>query len=291
MTKPRVAGTGLTGLVGSRLVRELSDRYDVVKLPRWDQTRSGEWDLAIDGALAVVNLSGAGIAAGRWTPARKKELISSRLVTTRAVVESIGRAKVKPKVFLSASAVGYYGPRGAEPVDEEAPAGLGFLSDLCREWERQARKAEAFGVRVVLLRTGVVLDPAGGALAKMLPPFRIGLGGPLGDGKQAFPWIHASDETGAIAHALETTSLRGAVNLAAPSTATMDDFSRALARTLGRPAVFRVPGTVLKALLGEMADMLLTGQNARPAKLLGHGYRFRHPDLEPALRDLLRKGA
>jgi uncharacterized protein (TIGR01777 family) len=190
---------------------------------------------------------------------------------------------------LNASAIGIYGARDEKPVDERTPAAKGFLGDLCSEWERQARKAETAGVRTVLLRTGIVLAVEGGALAKMLPPFRLGLGGPLGDGRQYMSWIHIDDEVGAILEALRNPALSGPVNLVSPNTLPMKEFAKELGRALKRPAVLPAPAFALRLALGEMSELLLTGQNVVPAKLTAAGYRFRHPALSDALKDLLSR--
>ncbi len=303
MKRAVVAGAG--GLIGRELLPRLAAAgYEVVRLVRehraaavsapsprevlWDPARAGEWARQIDGAAAVVNLAGAPIADRRWSAARKKTLIESRLRTTRALVDAIASSAVKPGVFVNASAIGFYGPRdGDGPLDETAAPGRGFLPDLCREWERQARKAESAGVRTVMLRTGVVLTPKGGALAKMLPPFRAALGGPLGSGRQVLSWIHLEDEVRAILRAVEDPGLSGPLNLTAPTPVSMGEFARALGRALGRPAVFPVPAFLLRALLGELSGMLLTGQDVRPRRLEEAGFRFRFPDLESALSDLL----
>ncbi|MBI2095560.1 MAG: TIGR01777 family protein [Candidatus Omnitrophica bacterium] len=280
----RIAFAGSGGLIGGAVLPGLESKYEVVRLKH---RRIGEWPSLVDGAHAVINLAGAPIAEKRWTPRRKKELIQSRLGATRALVDAMAQAKDRPKVFLSASAVGYYGAHGDETLDEASPAGSGFLADLCREWERQALKARAHGVRVVLLRTGIVLSPRGGALAKMLPLFRLGLGGPMGSGRQWMSWIHIDDEVGGIHKALEDGSIQGPVNLTAPDPVSMGGFARTLGKTLHRPALFPVPGFALKLLLGEMSGMLLTGQRVRPGKLLAGGFSFRYPTLESSLVDLL----
>ena len=294
----KIVAAGIGGFIGKPLEKRLAEKYEVVRLVRgassasgksltWQPPVLGEWAKEINGADAVLNLSGEPISGKRWTKAQKKELITSRLNATRSLVDAIGAAKNKPKVFVSASAIGFYGPHGDEPLTEAAPAGSGFLADVCREWERQALKAEAYGVRTVLLRTGVVLGKGGGALAKMLPPFRMGLGGPLGNGRQYLSWIHLQDEIDAILFALENPSLRGPVNLTAPNPASMAEFAKAIGGALRRPAVFPVPAPVLKILLGEMSEMLLTGQNVLPEALLKNGFHFRFPGIGAALGDLL----
>ncbi len=247
----------------------------------------GRWIEECDGAAAIVNLSGANLAGGRWTARRKRELTSSRLEPTRALVAAIGLARTKPRVLVQASGVSLYGPRGDDPVDESQPPGRGFLADLAVAWEAASAPVEAEGVRRVLLRSGAVLTTAGGALAKMLPAFRLGLGGPLGSGRQWFPWIHLADEVGAIRFLIERDDLGGPFNLVAPSTATQREFARALARALRRPGFLKVPAFALRALFGELAEILLTGQRAIPKRLLDAGFAFRFPTLPAALGDLV----
>ncbi len=301
----KIVACGVSGLIGKPLSAAiLAKGYELVRLVRrkgpaisgardrevwWWPPTLGDWVKEINGAHAVINLSGESIAGKRWTGSQKKELRASRLHATRAIVEAISQVKNKPKVLLNGSAVGFYGPRDASVIDESAEAGSDFLSELCREWEKEARKAEAFGVRTVNLRTGIVLSREGGALAKMLPPFQAFLGGPLGNGRQLFSWVHIDDEVGAILKALEDPALRGPVNLTSPHAVPMKEFAQTLGRVLGRPSVFPAPGFVLKLLLGEMSSLLLTGQNVYPRKLVEAGFAFRYPVLEAALRALLRK--
>ena len=297
--------TGGTGFIGRRLVGALVDAgHRVILLTRspaggrhprgaearvWDGETQGPWAACIDGADAVINFAGEPIAGGRWTGERKRRIVDSRISATRAVVEAIGTAAIKPGVLLNASAVGYYGSVPEGDVTEDAPSGVGFLADTCRMWEVEARRAESFGVRVVLIRMGIVVGEAGGALEKMILPFRLFVGGPVGSGRQWFPWIHADDVVGAVIFALERVSLSGPVNLAAPEPATMETFCSTLGRVMGRPSWLRVPEWALTLLLGEMAGMLLGGQRIIPAQLRRNGYVFRHPELEPALRSILRK--
>ena len=248
---------------------------------------AGPWAAALDGADAVVNLSGEGIADARWTSARKAALRSSRLLSTRSLVTAI-RGLSTPPALLNASGVGYYGDRGAELVTEEAPAGHDFLAELCVEWEAEAECAAAH-TRVAVLRNGVVLHPADGALKKMLLPFRLGAGGPLGSGAQYLPWIHLADWVELITWLLQQPGARGAFNVTAPSPATNADFTRALGRAVNRPAFIPVPAFALRLALGELADTLLTGQKAVPARAIAMGFSFRFAEIEPALRDLLRR--
>lgn len=300
----KIVVAGMSGLIGTELGVRLSKQHELIQLVRtqsdpkkkfparqlvWDPAspESGSWAREIDGADAVLNLSGESIAGKRWSSAQKKKLISSRLQTTQALVKAIERAGRKPKVFLNASAIGFYGSRKMDLLDEAALAGGGFLADLCKEWERQAKKAESFGVRTVLLRTGIVLSLQGGALAKMILPFRLGLGGPLGSGKQGMSWIHLEDEVNAIVWVLENPNLSGPVNLTSPNPVSMGGFAKTLGKVLHRPAFMPVPAPALKILLGEMSEMLLEGQYVRPQTLLDSGFKFKYPDLEPALSQLL----
>jgi uncharacterized protein (TIGR01777 family) len=246
---------------------------------------TGPWAAALDGADAVVNLSGEGIADARWTTARKEALRSSRLLSTRSLVTAIHDLP-KPPALLNASGVGYYGDRGAGLVTEETPAGRDFLAGLCVEWEGEAERAAAH-TRVVILRNGVVLHPSDGALKKMLLPFRLGAGGPLGSGAQYLPWIHLADWVALITWLLQQPDTRGPFNVTAPSPATNAEFTRALGAAVHRPAFIPVPGFALRLVLGELADTLLTGQRAVPARATASGFSFRFAEIESALRDLL----
>lgn len=298
---------GGSGLVGRELaaswrrdgaevfVLSRSDRAvglpEGVRVVRWDGRTIGAWASHLSGAEAVVNLAGENVGDGRWTEARKRRLRNSRIEPTRALVEAIGRADRRPATFVQASAVGYYGDRGDEPLVDDAEPGSGFLPDLCREWEAASAGVEAIGVRRVLLRTGVVLARDGGALAKMLPAFRWGIGGPLGSGRQWFPWIHLDDAVAAIRFLVARSALHGAFNLAAPETVSNADFTRALARACRRPAVLRVPPFALRALFGEMSEILLGGQRVVPERLISAGFRFEHPGVDAALAALLGRSA
>lgn len=244
------------------------------------------WQDAVRDCDAIVNLAGESIAEGRWTEARKKALRDSRVATTRAIVEACAALPKKPQVIVSGSAVGFYGPHGDEALDETSPAGKDFLAGICVDWEAEARRAEDLGIRVVLLRIGVVLGPEGGALAKMVPPFKMFVGGPLGSGTQWMSWVHVDDVCGLIAYALGHP-ISGPVNATAPDPRTMRDFSKALGAALGRPSWAPVPAPVLRIALGEMSDMLLTGQRVLPKVAESAGYRFRHPKLDEALRAVL----
>lgn len=304
----KVVIAGGTGFVGNALVAALLERGDKVTLVtrdpvsaqrRWDARLDarlwngrdpGPWVMSLDGADAVINLSGESVAGGRWTPERKLALIRSRVDTTRAVVKGIAAANTKPLVLVNASAVGYYGnaPQGACP--ESAPQGTDFLAALCGQWEREALAAEKSEVRAVVARLGVVLGTAGGALARMLLPFKLGLGGPLGSGEQPFPWIHLDDAVGAILYAIEDPALSGPVNVVSADAKTNAQFTKALGRALRRPAFLPAPAFALRLALGEMSTLLLDGQAAVPSKLQEEGYSFKHPSLEGALASLLARG-
>jgi uncharacterized protein len=250
----------------------------------WRPGISGDWESTLAAADGVVNLAGEPMANKRWTIKQKHQLRLSRIDTTVSLVRAIAKAKQKPKFLLNASAVGYYGPRGDETIAEEAPAGTDFLAVLCRDWENEAMKAEKLGVRVIRLRTGIVLGAGGGALAKMAPPFKFFVGGPLGSGKQWVSWIHLEDEVGLIVHLIEHPQASGAVNATAPNPVTMKEFCRTLGQVMGRPSWAPVPAFALRLVLGEMAGMLLTGQRAIPAAAEKFGYRFRYSNLPEALR-------
>ena len=300
----KVTVTGATGLIGRRLVATLTTRGDEVTVLSRDPGAAGSrlgvgavaWDpgagSAPAGALAgrdgVVHLAGENVAQ-RWSAEAKRRIRESREAGTRNLVSGLRSADPRPAVLVSSSAVGYYGPHGAEPVEETAPPGSGFLAGVCQAWEAEAAAAEGLGMRVARIRTGVVLDRSGGALAQMLPPFRAGVGGPVAGGRHYMPWIHVDDVVGLIVAALDGADWTGAINATAPVPVTNKAFSKALGRALGRPAVAPVPGFALRALYGEMSEIVTTGQNAVPARALELGYDFAHPDLDEALRSALGK--
>ena len=240
----------------------------------------------IDGAAALVNLAGESLARRRWSPARKQLLRESRLLPTRTLVDAIAAARNPPAALVNASGVGYYGDTGNTPVTESSPAGGDFLAELCRDWEAEAERASRAGLRVVTLRSAVVLERSGGALPKMARPFRYFVGGRLGSGRQYFPWIHRLDWIEMVRWIVDTPSLTGAINATAPHPVTNAHFTRALRRALRRPALLPVPGFVLRTALGEMADALLTGQRAFPARAQEAGFHFRYPEIEIALRGI-----
>ena len=292
----RVLVTGGTGFIGRAVCHALRGAGHTVTIVSRDASgeASGDtigWEAVGQGAAAadaVVNLAGEPIAGGRWSPARKEAILESRVGATRALVDAVGLATTRPKVLISASAVGYYGARDDEPLDETAGAGSGFLAEVCQAWEGEASRAEAFGLRVVRLRFGMVLAGDGGALARMLPPFRAFVGGPLGDGQQWTSWIHRGDVTGLVLAALGNEGYRGAINATAPEPVRNRDFTAALGRVLVRPAAIRVPAMVLRLALGEMADVLLTGQRVLPRAAERLGYRWQYPEVLGALRASVR---
>ncbi len=289
---------GGTGFIGGALCSALAEiGHEVTLLSRYDAPSkpplrrvawSGPWKQALDGAGAVINLAGASIADRRWSEARKKVLVDSRLEPTRKIVAALGECRAKPGVLLNASAVGFYGDRGQEALNEGSEPGSDFLAKLCVAWEREALQASSAGVRVVCLRFGVVLGAGGGALPKMALPFRFGLGGPLGPGRQYMPWVHRADVVGVIRHAMEKTAIQGPVNVVSPELVRNAEFSRALARALKRPCLFRVPAFALRLAVGEMADALLCSQKVEPEVARRTGYQFRFPGLQAALEDCLR---
>jgi uncharacterized protein (TIGR01777 family) len=306
---PRVLVTGGSGLIGRAATAELAAAgFEVVVLSRrpervrglpagaraagWDGRTAAGWAGLAAGAAGVVHLAGESIAGegfppARWTAERKRRLRASRVESTEAVVQAIAAAGVPPRFLLQGSAVGFYGAAGDEVVTEDHPPGAGFLPDLGVEWEGASAAVEGLGVRRAILRTGIVLARDGGALPRMALPFRLFVGGPMGSGRQVVPWIHLADAARAIRFLAERDDARGPFNLAAPHPATNAELSRAIARVLGRPNLFRVPGFALRLAVGELADSLLTGQRAVPRALERLGFRFRFPELEPALRDLL----
>jgi uncharacterized protein len=303
----RVVLTGATGMIGQAVVSALLAREEeVVVLSRdvaraqrtfGDRVQAHAWadplgspppSVALDGADGVVHLIGEPVAQ-RWTDEAKEAIRESRVRSTRSLVQGLMSLSPdqRPRVLVSQSATGFYGPLRDQPVDEGAPAGSDFLAGVVVAWEGEALAAASSGVRVVMTRTGVVLSPSGGALAKMLPFFKLGIGGPVAGGRQYVPWVHLDDVVGSVLFCLGQPDATGPVNVTAPSPVTNAELSRVLGRVLKRPAVLPVPGLAVKALYGEMAQIVITGQRAVPARLQELGYSFRHPELEAALRDVL----
>jgi hypothetical protein len=296
----KVLITGGGGLLGGSLAGRLNAAgHTAVKLrragvsagvgePAWNTTTGEIPPEVLSGADAFVHLAGENLAARRWSPSQKARIVESRVGTTRRLCEFLARSPHKPGLFLTGSAIGFYGNRGEVPVDEDSPRGQGFLAELCQAWEDSTRPLQKAGVRVVMLRTAVVLTPKGAPLSRMLLPFRLGLGGPIGDGKQILSWIDLEDHLGAMLFLLASKVAQGPVNLAAPHPVTNSEFTRTLARTLKRPAFFRVPAFAARAAFGEMADeLLLSSTRVRPTRLGQWGFSFRYPDLGSSLLHLL----
>lgn len=311
----RIFIAGATGLIGRRLVRHLLARADAargdalvvlsrsaskarqtfgtaVEIVEGDPQVTGAWMKAVDGCDAVINLVGEPIADRAWTDTQKARIRDSRIETSRRLQEAIAQATVKPRTWVQGTAVGIYGERGDEPLTEDSPPSStrDFITELCIEWEAEALRAEALGVRVVLIRTGIVLDKSGGALEKMLLPFKLFVGGPLGNGEQWFPWIHADDLVGLILFALDTPSVRGPLNGAAPSPTTMKAFSSTLGDVMRRPSWMPVPRFALSILMGDRAPLILASQKVLPTKALQSGYQFHYTSLRDALSAVLEGG-
>lgn len=301
----RVVITGGTGLIGHALAQSLlADQHEVIILSRsarqaqksslpgaqyvqWDaRTASGWGDLA-QGAV-IVNLAGENLGAGRWNKERKQRILSSRVGAGEAVMDAIRSASVKPHLLIQASAVGYYGPRGAEPVTEEAGPGRDFQARVVWDWEASTAAAPRYGVRRVVLRTGLPLTTKGGVFPKLLLPFKLLIaGGPLGSGRQYLPWIHMDDYIRAVRFLMEREDAEGAYNLSAPNPVPQKEFAKTLGSVMGRPSIMPAPAFALKAVLGEMAALVLEGQRQLPKRLLNMGFEFQYPELAPALRDIL----
>lgn len=293
----RVAISAASGLIGSALAGDLeADGADVLRLVRrparspteisWNSQAAADGldPAALRGVDAVVHLSGAPVAARRWTPARKAVLRSSRIQSTRTIASAMAAADPRPGVLLCASAIGYYGDTGDRAVDESAPGGAGFLAELVRDWEAAAHPASAAGIRVASFRSGVVLAADGGMLGRLLLPFRLGLGATLGSGRQYLSWISLTDEVRALRFLLGSADAAGPFNLTAPAPVTNAEFTRALAAALGRPALLNLPTVVLRTALGEVASELLGSARVRPARLSAAGFSFAHPDIATALK-------
>lgn len=301
----RLLLAGATGFIGSALVKSLADQgHEMVVLTRqaarenhpgirvryryWNPAEEGLWEKEVGDAEGIINLAGESIMK-RWTAAYKQKILSSRVETTQAIVKAIQRSQKKPSFLINASAIGFYGPRGDEEITEDSPHGNDFLADVCKAWEAHALRAQDFKVRVALLRIGIVLEKGGGALAKMLLPFQLGLGGPVGSGSQWMSWIHLKDLIGIISFVLEKSSVSGPVNATAPNPVRMREFARTLGNVLHRPAFLPAPAFALRIVLGEMSNLILTGQHVLPRKILGAGYRFRFPTLKEAFQEILKK--
>jgi uncharacterized protein (TIGR01777 family) len=280
----RVTITGASGLIGSKLVTALRERGDEVTTVSLRHGPPDQADLA--GRDAIVHLAGENVAQ-RWSEDARRRIRESRELGTRQLINAIAQADPKPRALISSSAVGYYGPHGDELLDEQTPPGHDFLAEVCVIWEREAEKAAELGLRVVKVRTGVVLDADGGALSKMLLPFKLGGGGPVAGGRQYMPWIHVDDVVGIYLAALDGDAWQGPINASAPEPVSNKTFSTALGRALHRPAIAPVPAFAIQTLYGEMAEIVTKGQRVVPKAALEHGYAFAHPDLDEALRSAL----
>jgi uncharacterized protein len=294
----RILVSGVSGPIGTALLPTLKTRgYDVTRLVRGAATGEDQipWDLArpispemVSGFDAVIHLAGESIV-GRWTKTKKIKIRSSRVAGTTSLAEALAGAKDKPQVFVCSSAIGYYGDRGNEVLTEQSKPGTGFLPDVCREWEAATQAAIHAGIRTVQIRTGVVLSPKGGALGKMLPPFKMGVGGTIGDGRQWMSWIDLQDMVGAIHHILKSDLLQGPVNLVAPKPVTNAEFTKTLGRVLSRPTVLPLPAFAVKLAFGEMGETVLLGsQRVEPSQLVMSGYPFRFSNLQASLENILK---
>ncbi len=294
----KIVVSGASGLIGRRLVSYLRDQGNeisiLVRRPasagemRWYPDQGVLHEPSLEGIEAAVHLSGENIAGGRWTAARKRRILDSRVESTRLLAECLARLNPRPKVFVCASAIGFYGNRGDEPLEEDAAPGSGYLAEVCQAWEAATQAASDAGIRVVRLRIGVVLSRWGGALARMLTPFRLGLGGRVGNGRQYISWIKLDDVVAIAAHGLTDDSLQGAVNAVAPNPVTNRAFTKALGRVLHRPTLCPLPAFAARLAFGEMADaLLLASTRVIPRKLIDSGFQFRHSELELALRHCL----
>lgn len=297
----KILVTGSTGLVGSALIPSLkAEGHQVVRLVRsepkdaateiyWNPEQGTINAAELEGLAAVVHLAGENLAEGRWTDEKKKRIRESRVQGTKLLSEALAQVSAKPEVLVSASAIGFYGNRGDEILTEQSASGSDFLAEVCREWELATQAAAQAGIRVVNLRFGVIFSPQGGALKKMLTPFRLGVGGKLGSGHQYMSWIAIDDAVGAIEHALANETLRGPVNTVAPQPVTNSEFTKAIGRTLSRPTIFPVPAFAARLMFGEMAnETLLTSQRVEPLRLKESGYVFKYPELQGALRHVLK---
>jgi uncharacterized protein len=295
----KILVSGSSGLIGTALLPSLkASEAEVVCLVRGTASGKGHvgWDPArplapesVSGFDAVIHLAGESIV-GRWTEAKKRRILETRVQGTRHLAEALAQAPQRPRLLISASAIGYYGDRGEETLREDSSSGNGFLPEVCREWEGATEPAAKAGIRAVQMRFGLVLSPSGGALQKMLLPFRMGVGGNMGNGRQWWSWVDINDLVGAVQHVIKTETLQGPVNVVAPSPVRNADFTKTLASVLSRPAIFPMPAFAARIVFGQMGDeLLLASQRVEPAKLMASGYVFQKPDLRKALEDILRR--
>jgi hypothetical protein len=307
MSKKQIVITGATGLIGRSLCTFLNNKGDeitvftrdiengkkvlpfITRFVEWNYRNQELWQDELNGKDAVIHLAGANVFGKRWSKKYKSIIMESRKNATRNLVSAIGGIKNKPGVFISSSAVGYYGNQGSQIITEDSPAGNDFLADVCKVWEKEASLVEKSGVRRVSIRTGIVLDTDEGALKKMIPAFKLFAGGPLGNGSQWFPWIHIDDLVSIYLFALDNNNISGAVNASSPNPVTMNEFAKTLGKVLHRPSLFPVPEFVLKLAVGEGAQPILCSQRIIPKKLLDNSFQFKYNHLEPALSSLLPK--
>jgi len=307
----RIMISGGSGLIGRALSARLVEAgHEVVILSRapqraealpggiravaWDGKTTQGWAHVVDGAGAVIHLAGENIAGegffpARWTEERKRRILASRLDSGKAMVQAVQEARQKPGIFVQGSAIGYYGPLGDSPVDEQSPTGADFMARVCREWEESTQAVEAMGARRVIIRTGVVLSMQGGAFTRLLLPFKFFAGGPMGNGRQYLSWIHIADQVDAIRFLIENPGAQGVYNLTAPEPVRNAEFARSLGRVMGRPSFLPVPGFALRTMFGEVATVVLDGQRVLPTRIQQLGYSFQFAQAEAAIRDLLRK--
>lgn len=308
----KIVLTGATGFIGKELCPRLKERGnslvvltrdihkakkrlgDLVEAVEWDAKTLGDWVEYVGGSDAVINLTGESIGGesiipSRWTKSKKEKIVNSRVDSTRVIVSAIKKAQSKPKVLINASAVGYYGHVEEDNVTESYKAGNDFLAETAKKWEIEAVNAENLGLRVVRMRSGIVLAKHGGVFRRLIIPFRFFIGGTFGSGKQWFPWVHLQDEINAFIFSLENEKVNGAVNVSAPQIVRMKEFCKALGKAMKRPSIIPVPSFALKIALGEMSDLLLKGQKVIPEKLLENGYKFLFPEVEAALNNILQE--
>lgn len=301
----KVIVTGASGLIGSLLCKELINRGDAItiftkspdmtriKIPGavdyvdWNYRKPKDWQSIIDGKSAIIHLAGANISGKRWTKKHKKEIFDSRIISTQNLIKAIENSTLKPECLIISSAVGYYGNAGDEILTETSPSGTDFLAEVCRDWEKESEIVDSLGIRRVNVRTGIVLSTEGGALKKMVLPFKLFIGGSLGNGKQWFPWIHIDDIIRIYIDALDNISIKGPINASAPGIVSMKEFSKILGNTINRPSIFSVPKIILRLVIGKVTESILASQRVVPKALLDSGFKFKFENIQEALRDLL----
>jgi uncharacterized protein (TIGR01777 family) len=307
MEPKKIIITGATGLIGKKLYKALSRRGDEVtiftrsmvkgvkKIPgadeliEWDYSQKNHWQKHVSGKDVIIHLSGANLFGKRWTQEYKELIVESRRLSTKNLVDAMENAERKPSLFICASAVGYYGDRGNETITENSSPGNDYLAEVCKVWEYEAAKAEEYGIRRISVRTGIVLSKEEGALKQMLLPYKFFAGGPLGNGKQWFPWIHIDDIINSYLYCIDNENISGSINAAAPHPVTMNEFAKTLGKVIKRPSLFHVPNFALKIAVGESASAITASMKVIPEKLQNSGFTFSYPEPETALRSLLNK--